>query len=193
METVTDVLTHPWPWYAGGLAIGLMVPLLLIIGNKHFGMSSSLRHICAACIPTKSEYFNYDWKAHQWNLMLATGVVIGGFLAATLMGSPDPVDISVKTKRSLSQLGINDFSGIMPPELFSFHNLLTVKGFLLMVVGGFLVGFGTRYANGCTSGHSIMGLSLLNPGSLIATLGFFAGGLAMTHLLLPLLFKVLSS
>jgi len=185
-----DFLSRPWPWYVGGICIGLMVPLLLIAGNRQFGMSSSLRHICAACIPTKAAYFKYDWKEHQWNLMLATGVVIGGFLAATFMGNPDPIDISVNTKASLSALGINDFSGYMPVEWFSLRSLLTLKGILLMVVGGFLVGFGTRYANGCTSGHSIMGLSLLNPGSLVATIGFFIGGLMMTHLLLPLFVKL---
>jgi len=190
MKQIMEFISQPWPWYVGGVLIGLMVPLLLIIGNRHFGMSSSLRHICAACIPTDAKYFKYDWKAHQWNLMMATGVVIGGFIAATVMGNPNPIDISVKTKASLSSLGINDFSGYMPKELFSFQNLLSAKGILLMVIGGFLVGFGTRYADGCTSGHSIMGLSLLNTGSLVATIGFFAGGLLMTHLLFPLFFKL---
>ena len=185
-----DFITQPWSWYVGGIGIGLMVPVLLIVGNRHFGMSSSLRHICAACIPIKTEYFKYDWKVHQWNLMLATGVVIGGFIAAVLLKNPHPIAISVSTKASLAALGINDFSGYMPPELFSFQSLLSSKGFLLMVIGGFLVGFGTRYANGCTSGHSIMGMSLLSPGSLVATIGFFVGGLLMTHLLFPLFFKL---
>ena len=178
------------PWYVGGLLIGLTVPLLLIAGNRHLSMSSSLRHICAACIPTDAKYFKYDWKAQQWNLMFATGVLIGGFIATAFMGNPNPVDISVKTKAALSALGVNDFSGLMPGEFFSFENILTAKGVMLMIVGGFLVGFGTRYADGCTSGHSIMGLSLLNPGSLLATAGFFIGGLLMTHLLLPFMFKL---
>ena len=185
-----EFITQPWPWWLGGICIGLMVPLLLIAGNRHFGMSSSLRHICAATIPTKTAYFKYDWKAHQWNLMLATGVIIGGFIAGALLRNPHAVAISVNTKASLAALGINDFSGYMPPELFSIDQLLTVRGFMFIIIGGFLVGFGTRYANGCTSGHSIMGLSLLNLGSLVATLGFFAGGLLMTHLLFPLLFKL---
>lgn len=190
MNDLIEFVRQPWPWYIGGIGIGLMVPGLLIFGNRHFGMSSSMRHICAACIPTDVKYFKYDWKEHQWNLMLATGVMIGGLIAVTLLENPNPIDISVKTKAALADWGINDFSGFVPSELFSFESLLSIKGFLLMAVGGFLVGFGTRYADGCTSGHSIMGLSLLNPGSLIATICFFAGGLLMTHLLMPLIFKL---
>src|SRR5688572_5620054 len=128
MKQIMEFITQPWPWYLGGFCIGLMVPVLLIVGNRHFGMSSSLRHICAACIPTDAKYFKYDWKAHQWNLMLATGIVIGGFIATALLGNSDPIDISVKTKASLSKLGINNFSGYMPSELFSFQSLLSVKG-----------------------------------------------------------------
>jgi len=190
MNELLELSRQPWPWYVGGICIGLMVPVLLIGGNRHFGMSSSMRHICAACIPTDTKYFKYDWKAHQWNLLLATGVVIGGFIASSFFGNPEPVAISEQTKAALAGWGIHDFSGLAPAEIFSFKSLLTFKGFLLMVVGGFLVGFGTRYADGCTSGHSIMGLSLLNAGSLAATVGFFAGGLLMVHLLLPLLFKL---
>ncbi|HXH18259.1 MAG TPA: YeeE/YedE thiosulfate transporter family protein [Chitinophagales bacterium] len=191
MEKFLEFISQPWSWYAGGIGIGLMVPVLLLAGNKHFGMSSSLRHICAACIPIKTAYFNYDWKEHSWNLMLATGVVIGGFIATKFLSSPQSIAISANTKAALAGLGINDFSGYVPAELFSLKNLLTLKGLALMVAGGFLVGFGTRYANGCTSGHSIMGLSLLNLGSLVATLGFFAGGLLMTYLFLPVIFKLL--
>jgi len=190
MNQIIEFIRQPWPWYVGGVLIGLIVPALLIFGNRHFGMSSSLRHICAACIPTRVKYFKYDWKDHQWNLMLATGVLIGGFIAVSVLSNPDPIDISVNTKASLSNLGINDFSGYMPEELFSFENLLTIKGIFLMVIGGFLVGFGTRYADGCTSGHSVMGLSLLNVGSLVATIGFFVGGLLMTHILFPIIFKL---
>ena len=81
-------------------------------------------------------------------------------------------------------------SGLAPNDIFNFSSLLTVKGFIMMVIGGFLVGFGTRYANGCTSGHSIMGISNLQLSSLIATCCFFAGGLIMTWLILPTLMKL---
>ena len=180
-----EILSRPWPWYVAGPLIGLMVPLLLKIGNKAFGISSSLRHICAATIPGKIGYFRYDWKSELWNVALVAGVLIGGLLGGTLLRNPRPVAISETTVGELQNAGINDFSGLHPEQLFNFGSLFTVKGFLLIVVGGFLIGFGTRYANGCTSGHSIMGLSNLQWPSLVATCSFFAGGLLMTWVILP--------
>jgi uncharacterized membrane protein YedE/YeeE len=185
-----NLLTQPWPWYISGPLIGLMVPTLLILGNKSFGISSSLRHICAACIPTESDFFKYNWKVESWNLLFALGIIIGGVIAGDLLQNPYPVDISGNTINDLNTLGINDTSGLMPKELFNFHSLLTIKGFILIVVGGFLVGFGTRYANGCTSGHSIMGISNLQLPSLIATICFFIGGLIMTWFILPWILKL---
>lgn len=180
-----NILTQPWPWYVSGPLIGLMVPALLIMGNKTFGISSSLRHLCAACIPTKAEFFDYNWKAESWNLIFALGIVLGGLVAGFVFANPDPIQISEATVSDLSALGVKNFSGFVPEEVFNFHSLLTVKGFLLMIVGGFFVGFGTRYAGGCTSGHSIMGLSNLQLPSLVATICFFVGGLAMTWFILP--------
>lgn len=185
-----NILTQPWPWYVSGPLIGLMVPVLLILGNKTFGISSSLRHICAACIPTKSEFFKYDWKAESWNMIFALGIVIGGLVAGYFFQNPDPVRISENTVNDLNSMGIKDYSGLIPQEIFSFKSLLTLKGFILMVVGGFFVGFGTRYAGGCTSGHSIMGLSNLQLPSLIATICFFIGGLAMTWFILPVIMNL---
>ncbi len=180
-----NILTQPWPWYVSGPLIGLMVPILLIMGNKTFGISSSLRHICAACIPGKVEFFKYDWKAESWNLIFALGIVLGGLVAGYFFANPNPIQISEATVTDLSSMGIKNYSGFVPTDIFSFDSLLTVKGFLLMVVGGFFVGFGTRYAGGCTSGHAIMGLSNLQLPSLIATICFFVGGLAMTWFILP--------
>ncbi|MGZ3863231.1 MAG: YeeE/YedE family protein [Bacteroidia bacterium] len=178
-------LTQPWPWYISGPLIGLMVPLLLILGNKPFGISSSLRHICAACIPTKVKFFDYDWKNESWNLFFVIGIAFGGLIAGYFLANPNPVLITDSAKASLHELGLKDLNGLIPTEIFNFKALLTVKGFLLMIVGGFFVGFGTRYAGGCTSGHSIMGMSNLQMPSLIATCCFFGGGLFMTWFILP--------
>ncbi len=183
-----EILRGPWPWYVGGVLVALMVPLLLIFGNKQFGISSSLRHICAACIPTKAGYFNYNWKDQIWNILLVAGIVIGGFIAGHWLENPADIAISDDTKAALTGLGITDFSGYVPQQVFSWEHLATLNGFLVMIVGGFLVGFGARYSNGCTSGHSIMGLSLLSLSGLVATIGFFVGGLVMTHFIFPFIF-----
>ena len=180
-----NILTQPWPWYVSGPLIGLMVPLLLILGNKTFGISSSLRHICAACIPTRSDFFRYNWKSESWNLFFALGILIGGFIAGYVFQNPSPVDISENTFSDLHSFGVKSFSGLMPADIFNFESLFTAKGFILMVVGGFFVGFGTRYAGGCTSGHSITGISNLQWPSLVATICFFVGGLIMTWFILP--------
>ncbi|MEP6583928.1 MAG: YeeE/YedE thiosulfate transporter family protein [Ginsengibacter sp.] len=180
-----EILKQPWPWYVAGPLIGLMVPLLLIIGNKTFGISSSLRHICAACLPSKIPYFSYDWKKEIWNIVLVSGILIGGFIAATLLMNGQPVQVNPKLVSELSTYGITDYHSQLPKQLFNFQQLFTLKGFILIVGGGFLVGFGTRYAGGCTSGHSIMGLSNLQLPSLIATICFMVGGFIMANLILP--------
>jgi uncharacterized membrane protein YedE/YeeE len=184
-----DFLTQPWPWYVAGPLIGLIVPALLLIGGKQFGISENLRHICAAAAPGKTPFFQYDWKANGiWNLTFIVGVPIGAFIASTLLSSGDPIAISQATRADLAALGISEFEGLAPADIFSFSGLASLKGFVMIVIGGFLVGFGSRYAGGCTSGHAISGLSDLQMPSLIAVIGFFAGGLIATHLLLPLLF-----
>lgn len=185
-----NILTHPWPWYITGPLIGLMIPLLLVLGNQAFGISSSLRHLCAMCIPDKVEYFKYNWKAQKWNLNFALGVIIGGFIGGYCFQNPDPIALTDSATESISKLGIKDFSGLVPSEIFNFSSLFTLKGFVLIVIGGFFVGFGTRYADGCTSGHSIFGISNLQLPSLIATCCFFAGGLIMTWLILPLIMNL---
>lgn len=183
-----EFLSQPWPWYVAGPLIGLVVPALLVVGNRMFGISSNLRTACAMGAPGRIEFFQIDWKrAGGWNLAFAAGIVIGGFIGGVLLANPDPVAISAATRADLAALGITDFGGLVPGELFSWAGLLTVQGVFLIVVGGFLVGFGASYAGGCTSGHAIMGLADLQLPSLVAVIGFFAGGLFMTHLLLPLI------
>ena len=185
-----ELLKQPWPWYISGPLIGLMVPLLLLIGNKSFGISSSLRHICAACLPAKIPFFQYDWKKEIWNLFFVTGVLMGGVIVAVWLQNPEPVQINPKLISDLQQYGVNDYSGLMPSDLFNWNNLLSMQGLLLTVAGGFLVGFGTRYAGGCTSGHAIMGLSNLQLPSLIATISFMAGGFIVANFVLPFILKL---
>ncbi len=186
---MTEILQQPWPLYIAGPIIGLFVPLLLIFGNKQLGISSSFRHACAACVPTKIPFFNYDWKKEGlWNLLFVAGVFIGGFLGGWVFANPEPIALSSATISDLTKLGIQDFEGFIPSDVFNWDNLFTWQGILIMVIGGFLVGFGSRYAGGCTSGHAIAGLSDLQVGSLVAVIGFFAGGLIVTHLLFPLIF-----
>ena len=183
-----DILARPWPWYVAGPLIGFFVPALLLLGNRQFGISSNLRHLCAALAPAHVEFFRYDWKATgQWNLTFLAGILVGGFLAARLIGIPD-VAVAPEVKATLGRLGIRDFTGLVPGDVFNWSNLLTLRGLSLIAGGGFLVGFGTAYAGGCTSGHGISGLAVFDRASLLAVAGFFAGGLFGTYVLLPLLF-----
>jgi uncharacterized protein len=185
-----DWLKQPWPWYIAGPLIGLTVPVLLLLGNKSFGVSSSFRHICAACFPARIPFFQYDWKKEIWNLFFAAGILIGGIITAVWLQNPLPVQFNPKLVQELQQYGVNDYTGMVPSDLFTIDSLLTVKGILLIIVGGFLVGFGTRYAGGCTSGHSIMGISTLQWPSLVATICFLAGGFFVSNLILPLILKL---
>lgn len=183
-------MKQPWPWYVAGPLIGLTVPALLIIGNKSFGISSSLRHICAACLPANIKFFKYDWKKEMWNLFFVAGIFFGGMIAMNLLGNPNPVKINANLAKDLAGYGITDYSGLVPKQLFNWESLLSVKGWIMIVSGGFLVGFGTRYAGGCTSGHAIMGLSTLQMPSLIATCCFMAGGFIMANLILPFILSL---
>ena len=187
-----DLLSPPWPWYVAGPLIGLVVPLLLVVGGKVFGISANLRHMCAALpVPegSKPSFLRYNWKeAGLWNLVFIAGVALGGFLAVTFLGMPDVgAHISDATRADLMALGLTELTGMVPPELFSWGAMANPAALVLVVVGGFLVGFGARYAGGCTSGHAISGLADLQLPSLVAVLGFFAGGLLVTFGILPLL------
>jgi uncharacterized membrane protein YedE/YeeE len=183
-------LSQPWPWYVAGPLIGLTVPTLLILGNKSFGISSSLRHVCAACLPAKIPFFQYNWKKEVWNLFFVLGIFFGGVLAAWLLSNPDPMVVHPNLQTEMAGYGITDYSGLVPTEIFNWPALLTPRGFIMMVAGGFLVGFGTRYAGGCTSGHAIMGISNLQMPSVIATCCFMVGGFIMANLILPFILSL---
>jgi uncharacterized membrane protein YedE/YeeE len=179
-------LVAPWPWYVAGPLIGLVVPLLLWLGNKPFGVSSNLRHVCAAVAPCGLQHFQYDWRREGgWNLLFVLGIAIGGFLGGVVLANPEPIALSAEARATLASLGITDVQGLAPRELFRWASAATLHGFILFVVGGFAVGFGTAYAGGCTSGHAITGLADRQLPSLVAVLGFFAGGLLATWVFLP--------
>ncbi len=184
-----DSLYQPWPWYVAGPLITLVMFLLLMMG-KRFGMSSNLRTLCAMCgAGDKVEFFNFDWKKQQWNLMVILGVILGGFIGSNFLSTDTAVEIDTDLVLQLESFGFADAgSAYMPDALFSTTAMSDWKTWLILVVAGILVGFGTRYAGGCTSGHAISGLSNLQRPSLIAVVGFFIGGMVMVHFIFPLLF-----
>jgi len=167
-----------------------MVMFLLLYFGRTFGMSSNLRTLCSIGGAGKNvEFFKFDWKSQRWNLVVVLGAVVGGFIAHHFLSNPINIDLSENTVNDLNTLGFENVGqSLLPPELFSWDNVLTLKGISILIIGGFLVGFGTRYAGGCTSGHAITGLSSLQRPSLIAVIGFFAGGLIMIHLIYPIIF-----
>lgn len=184
-----DLITQPWPWYVAGPAIALILFILTYFG-KNFGMSSNLRTMCTIGGAGKfSSFFNFDWKSQKWNLIVLLGAIIGGFLASQFMTNDTHLDLNPATVESLKEMGFKDPGGTyVPEELYGIEAITSLKGIAILVIGGFLVGFGARYAGGCTSGHAISGLSNLQLPSLIAVIGFFIGGLIMTHLILPFIF-----
>ncbi|MEJ8803386.1 YeeE/YedE family protein [Pontibacter sp. H249] len=183
-----EFISQPWPWYTSGIVIAFVMVLLLFFG-KSFGFSSNLRTICSACGAGKTvKFFDFDWRSQTWNLLFLVGAVLGGFIASEFLSNGEAVQISQATVQDLSQLGISAPDGIQPEEIFSLEAAFTLKGFLILLLGGFAIGFGARYAGGCTSGHAISGISNLQLPSLIAVIGFFIGGLITTFLLLPLIF-----
>lgn len=186
---IINFIRRPWPWYVAGPLIGLCVPLLLLAGNKILGISSSLRHLCAMCFPGNVPFLKYNWRAQLWNIFFAIGLVAGGFIGGVLLHPITPMPLSPATVASLQSMGISPQAGILPGEVYSWAHLLTWKHLLIVAGGGFLVGFGTRYSGGCTSGHGIAGLSTMQWPSLVAVVLFFAGGIITANFILPLLLK----
>ena len=184
-----EFLFEPWPWYVSGPMIALVMFLLIFMGRK-FGMSSNLETMCTMCgAGKKASYFNVDWKGSRWNLVVILGAAIGGFIAAHLLSNNASVEISANTINKLRELEFYSAGdAYLPEKLFSLEALTNIKSLVILLVGGLLIGFGARYAAGCTSGHAISGLSNLQLPSLIAVIGFFIGGLVMVHLLFPLIF-----
>lgn len=184
-----EIILQPWPWYVSGPMIALIMFLLLMVG-KNFGMSSNLRTLCTICgADRKAEFFRFNWKEQKWNLVVVLGAIVGGFIGAHLLSPSHVVDISADTIANLKGLGFESAgTAYLPTELFSLESLTNIKSLAVLAIGGFLVGFGARYAGGCTSGHAISGLSDLQIPSLIAVVGFFIGGLFMIYVLFPFIF-----
>ena len=184
-----EYILQPWPWYVSGPLIAVIM-LLLIYFGKTFGMSSNLETLCAlGGAGKKIKHFNFNWKDRQWNLIVVIGAIIGGYIARYLLSNPIDIDLNPATVERLQNLGFeNAGKSLLPPEIYDWANAITLKGLTILIVGGILIGFGTRYAGGCTSGHAITGLSSFQLPSLIAVIGFFIGGLIMIYLLFPLIF-----
>ncbi len=181
-------LSGHWPWYVTGPVIGLFVPLLLLVGNKQFGVSSSFRHVCTVALRPSADYFKYDWKAESWNLFFVAGIVLGGAIAVLFLNGNQGPAVTQTARQMFTSWGVGRVASLDPPAVFSLSALADPRNVLMLIAGGFLIGFGTRYANGCTSGHTIMGLSLLNLGSLVASASFFIGGLIVSNFVVPALF-----
>ena len=186
-----DFLLQPWPWYIAGPLIALCMYLMNFFGKK-FGVSSNLETVCAMGGAGKwVDFFKFDWKKHKWHIAFIIGLILGGFVSNQWLTPDQTIAINPQTVQDLSDLGIaNAGSSYLPDEIFSLEAIFTLKGFLILIVAGILVGFGSRYAGGCTSGHGIVGLSNLSIESVIAVSGFFIGGLIMTWLILPYILKL---
>jgi uncharacterized membrane protein YedE/YeeE len=184
-----EFISQTWSWYVSGFLIGLIM-LCLIYFGKAFGMSSNLRSMCSMAGAGKYvDFFNFDWKAQRWNLAVIAGAMLGGFVAIHYLSAPSNVAINPKTIEQLALLGIEAPNGkFLPDALFGSQILDSPKSIFILLIGGVLIGFGARYAGGCTSGHAISGLSNLQLPSLKAVIGFFIGGLIMVHLIFPLIF-----
>jgi uncharacterized membrane protein YedE/YeeE len=183
-----EFISQPWTWWVSGILISATMFVLLYFGQS-FGFSSNLRTLCSAAGGGKLvKFFDFNWKTQSWNLVFLLGAILGGFIAKTFLSTGEPVAISESTIQDLAKLGFSAPQSVQPTELFSWESAFTLKGFLVLALGGLMVGFGSRYAGGCTSGHAISGLSDLQLPSLIAVIGFFIGGLVMTFLIFPLIF-----
>lgn len=186
---IFNVLRQPWQWYVAGPIIGLSVPLLLLGGNKILGISGTLRQVCAMCFPANVPFLKYNWKDQLWNLFFAAGLLLGGFIGGVILKPITPLKISNATIKDLHAMGISYNENLLPAEIFSWAHWLMWQNLLIVIGGGFLVGFGTRYAGGCTSGHGIAGLSTFQWPSLVAVIVFFASGILTANFLLPLLLR----
>ena len=188
---MVELIKEPWPWYVAGPILAATYTLLALFG-KSFGVSASLRAACSMAGAGKNiPFFNFNWRSQIWNFMFIIGSVIGGFIASTYMINDTPLILSESTVSSLQGLNLESYkTGIYPSELLSLDALFTLRGFIFMVVGGLLVGFGSRWAGGCTSGHAISGLANFQLPSLIAVIGFFIGGMTMTFFLIPIIFNL---
>lgn len=185
-----EILSSPWPWYVAGPLLALVMFALLYFGGN-FGMSNNLRTICSAVGGDKHcDFFKIDIKSQIWNLVFVLGSILGGFISFRFLTLTTAIELSQATIDKLANLGFaNAGASYLPAEIFGATSMHSPFGLAILLIGGVLVGFGARYAGGCTSGHAISGLSNLQIPSLIAVVGFFIGGLTMVHVLMPIIFN----
>ena len=206
-QVIIEFISQPWPWWMGGVVIGFTLFLLFFFG-KEFGLSANLRTMCAADgAGNFADFFNFDYNKQGWNLLVALGATFGGYMAANYFGGDNYAHVSEETVILLNEIAEKDIlkfgevpivpgSNLTHPDvdefwnIYSWQSLFTVRGLVIIVFGGFLVGFGARYAGGCTSGHAISGLADLQLPSLVAVIGFFVGGLITTWLILPYVLRI---
>ncbi len=168
MSLILNDLT-PWHWGASGAVIAFVTLTLLFVGKRRLGISSGFEDVCSLVL--SAPYFQRERTLHgrQWRLPFLVGLLLGGFLSASLGGGWAPT----------WQLGMLDTAlGLSP-----------MAKLVWMFVGGLFVGFGTRLANGCTSGHGIFGLSNFEVPSLVATVCFMGSGLVVTQVLYNLVLR----
>ena len=184
-----DFILEPWAWYVGGPLIAISLLLYFYFG-KNFGASTNFETLCTmAGAGMFSDYFKKDWKERDFALLFVIGLVIGGYLSSTYLIPYQQIDLNPTTVNELTDLGFSNVGAhYFPEEIFGEEVFYTLKGFLILLFSGVLVGFGTRYAGGCTSGHAITGLSSLQFPSLLAVIGFFIGGIIATWLIIPSIF-----
>jgi uncharacterized membrane protein YedE/YeeE len=187
---MADFFSNPWPWYVAGPLIAFCMAALLFAG-KRFGVSSNFQTLCTLAGAGRfSDFFRIDWRERKWNLTFLLGAVIGGAISGLWLRPDAAVDLAPDTVETLKSWGMEQPGATFEPrELYGPEVWGQPGTWMILLVGGFLVGFGTRWADGCTSGHAISGLSSLQLPSLIAVIGFFIGGLTATHLILPYLFS----
>ena len=187
-----EIILQPWPWYVGGPLIALILFLMFYYG-KAFGVSTNLETFCTIGGAGKvSDYFKTDWKTRKWSLFFVGGIIIGGYISSHYLMNSQAIDLNPETVSDLAKIGFaNAGETYLPPEIFATENIFSLKGISILIGAGILIGFGARYAGGCTSGHSITGISSLQLPSLLATIGFFVGGIIMAWFIIPLLFEPL--
>ncbi|MDP5172466.1 MAG: YeeE/YedE family protein [Bacteroidia bacterium] len=181
--------SQPWPWWVAGPVVASVMITLLMLGRT-FGVSGSLGTICNIGGAGKlAPMFRYDWKRDIWNLLFVGGTVIGGVIAIWVLPSGQEIALSEGARESFGQMGItNGYDKLGPEALFGAAAWTSWQAWVVWIVGGFALGFGARWAGGCTSGHAITGLSHLQWPSLLAVVGFFGGGLIAAHFILPAFF-----
>lgn len=158
---------EPLAWYIAGPLIGITVPVLLLLREKQLGISSSFRVAGTLLLP-KVNYFRYDRKKDEWQVYFVLGILIAALLIF-----------------NLTELGVPPETDALGKAIFQPYDLTYLPAFF---AGSICIGFGARYANGCTAGHCIMGNSQLAFSSLVTTIFFFIGGLVATHFIVPLVF-----